>query len=90
MHKDESPETLELSNSEITALHCAHAFISIDADADVRCLNHVDIVGSIADCKCDFVQTFSDCSHDLRFLHWTDSAANDALAVFGDLHEPLR
>lgn len=48
MGEEESPQVLELSDGIVTGLGCSEAFIAIDANAYMGCLDHVHVVGTVA------------------------------------------
>jgi hypothetical protein len=48
MHQKKPPKAPELSQCEIGGLNSPHSFISIEPHANMRFLDHVHVIGSIA------------------------------------------
>jgi hypothetical protein len=47
-------KALEFTDREIRSLHSLHSFISINSYADIGLLDHIAVIGPIADRQCDF------------------------------------
>ena len=68
----------ELSYGIISCSRCLLSFQSADADADMCCCDHVDVIGSVADSESGnfiILELRSDKPDDLSFLFWTYSAS---------------
>lgn len=87
VYKQQAPQTPKFSKGEIRGLNCPHAFVAIEANSDMGFLDHVDIVCSISDSECDFIEPGLDELDDIGLLVGGDSAADDGLAVLGHLDE---
>ena len=72
---------LELSYCEIADLHCSPALVAEEADADIGLLDHVAVVGAVADGQCYFVPPRSHQTHHLRFLFRSAPAADYRLTL---------
>ena len=66
-----------------------HALLSRDADADVRGLDHGDVVGAVADGERVHPQLLLDDAHDVRLLQRRRPAAQHRAAVRRQLQEQV-
>ena len=74
MPKNEASESLELLYAEICEYSGLVAFVAFNANADVSCLDHVDVVASISDCDCECIGlVLLHEFYDLCFLVWAAS-----------------
>ena len=81
MDEYQSPKILELWNSEVRSLNCAHTFVAEKTDANMSLIDHRDIIVAIADSHCDqtFVMHLDHADH-ISLLLWRDSTADHRLA----------
>lgn len=77
VNENESPETLELSEGEVSRLSGLHSFIAKYTAPYVSFLYHVDIIRAVANRECDLLKIRFDESHHESLLHRRDSTAHD-------------
>mmetsp|Transcript_27720 Transcript_27720/g.67340 ORF Transcript_27720/g.67340 Transcript_27720/m.67340 type:complete len:204 (-) Transcript_27720:1372-1983(-) len=66
------------------------SFLAVNANSDIRLLNHGDVIPSIANCQGCGLATLLDQPHDLRLLQWRHAAADYRFAVVRHGHKLLR
>ena len=55
MPKHESPQVFELDDSVVRECSCLIALFALDADSDMGCLNHVNVIEPITDAKSELL-----------------------------------
>jgi len=87
MDKKQLPKALELPNGEVTGHYRTHAFVAINAYTDIGLLDHITIVGAIADSQCDFLFPGSDQLDHFGFLFRRGSTANHTISLYNKPEE---
>ena len=85
MHQQKSPQHPELREGIVTRLYGTHAFLPEKADANVGCFDHGDIVGSIPNRQSNLIKPSPDYPNHFSLLNGKEPAANNSLAVFGQV-----
>jgi len=70
VHKQQLPQVSELTNSDISTPRRLKTLNPTDANADVRRLDHGDVIGTVADSQQDCFEVALDELDDQRFLQW--------------------
>jgi hypothetical protein len=68
MCQQKAPEHAEFVKIVVAGLDCPHALLNEEADADVGCFDHGDVVGAVADGEGHFVETSADWGDDVCSL----------------------
>mmetsp|Transcript_3974 Transcript_3974/g.11312 ORF Transcript_3974/g.11312 Transcript_3974/m.11312 type:complete len:311 (+) Transcript_3974:1725-2657(+) len=89
MHQQQRAQEPELRNRKVGRHHSLHALLARDADADVRLLDHADVVGAVADRQRHVAVRLDERSH-LRLLQRRHAAADARLALERRLQEDGR
>ena len=88
MYKQQVREILELSNCVVGSLGRLLAFKATNADSNVRCSNHINIIRAIANRERSllWVPLFDHIDY-FRFLLWTDTASEDHVSILAKVDE---
>lgn len=82
MHQQQPPQHSELRQSIITCLNCSHTLFSEKPNANVSCLNHGNVIGTISNRQCYLIQLFSHNVNHLGFLQGKQPTTHNSLTVF--------
>lgn len=80
----------ELADGDVGGTRSLQAFVTRDADSDVRSLDHRDVVRTVADSEQDRLEVLLDKLDDESLLEGRDAAADNGLAHHGEFEERLR
>lgn len=79
-------EILEFSNGVIRGFDSLLTFQTTNANTDMCCIYHVDIVGTVTDCKSGLLRMpVLDHEYDLCFLLRADSTREDDVGAFTEI-----
>ncbi len=88
MKQQQLPQMLELPQRVITGTSCLIPLKPLDADADVRCQNHVHVVRAIPNPKSSYIwDGLPDQLNDFSLLFGGNPARDDHLAGLRDEDE---
>ena len=90
VHQKQLAEETELCYRHICAPRRLETFQTTDTHANVRCLDHRNIVGTVANSECDgLLLILLDHLHDEGFLQRRDTTADDGFAHNSQVKEQL-
>jgi len=83
--KDKLPEASKLSNCIITSLYSSHSFVTINSHTNLRFLDHIDVISSIAYGQGYLFQSILDKFNNLCFLLRSHTTTYNRLAINNNL-----
>ena len=78
-----------LRNGVVGRVDRLQTFFSRNTDSDIRSLDHTDIVGAVSDSKTHHSKVVLDQANNLGFLQGGNTAANDCVALGGEMQKQL-
>lgn len=90
MEEQQRLQESELTDDIVCASCCLLSFKTRNADTNMCCSDHIDIIGTITNWEGDLVrETLSNDMHDISLLLWWDSACQNHLDHHCDIEETL-
>lgn len=78
-----------MRNCVVRRVDSLQTLLTGNADTDVRCLDHADVVGAVTNGERHRTDAFLDERDNQRFLQWGDTAADHALALHRELQQEV-
>eukprot|EP01137_Pigoraptor_chileana_P037562 Opistho-2@34839 len=87
MHEQEALKEPELRKGEVRGKHGLATLLTTDTNANVRSLNHADVISAVANRKSDDILRLLDELDEERLLQGCDTARNDGAALRGEANK---